>query len=115
MLVFILGCNYQAQLEKDWLGQYRTTLIAMKGTPDDVIGDGFGGQIFTYRTYHSYSDVYVGYGYPHFGYGYGYGYGLHHHHHRHYSYYDDYPVRESSKTMFWIDPFDKVYKVSVSY
>jgi hypothetical protein len=49
LCVQIIGCTSQlAQLEQQWLGKDRNRLIAAKGTPDQVMDDGLGGQIYTY-------------------------------------------------------------------
>ena len=104
MTLFFLGCNSVEQLEQQWLGKNKSMLIALKGTPDKVISDGFGGEIYTYYTVSSYPEYDWPYGhYP----GYGYWRG-HHYYHYHY--------RETitGKTMFWIDPYDKIYRVGIA-
>jgi len=107
VFLFFFGCSSVAQLKKEWLGKDQSMLIAMKGTPDKVMSDGFGGQIYTYIAYSTYPDIYGAYNWPHHGwpyYGYRHGYGYYHQ-----------VAAETGKTMFWIDPYEKIYKVSVSY
>jgi len=104
---FLLGCNSVERLEKQWLGRDKSTLIAVKGTPDETTSDGFGGQIYTYITYSTYPYAYGAYhepyGWPYHRYRYGLGY----HHSQ--------VTTGTAKTMFWIDPFDKIYRISVAH
>jgi len=111
VLVFVLGCNSVQRLEEQWLGRDRSVLIAVKGTPDQIMSDGFGGEIYSYF---SYSSFYGGYGtcYPWYGHHYGYhynhgwgcGYGFH--------YRDE--LTRTGETMFWLDPVGKIYRVSIA-
>jgi hypothetical protein len=104
-VIFLAGCNSQEQLEKQWLGRNKSMLIAMRGTPEQVMSDGFGGEIYTYIKIH-YST------YPEtFGYHYGRPF---YSHGRHYGYHSQWIATGSSRTMFWIDPFDKIYRVSIA-
>ena len=114
-LVLFAGCNYHEQLEQEWIGRYRTTLIDAKGTPDKTSSDGFGGQIFTYITKHTYYETFNFHHPYHYRpcYGYWGRYGYHYPYHRYHEY--DYFQRTMTlKTKFWIDPWDKIYKVSIS-
>ncbi len=106
-LLGICGCNYHARLEKDYIGKNKSYLTALKGTPDKVLSDGFGGEIYSYITYWSSPEPYgwhhrpyYGWPYGHSNYGYGFGY--------------SHTITRTGKTSFWIDPFDKIYKVSTS-
>jgi len=49
------GCNSVAQLEKRWLGKDKDVLITGRGTPDEVMSDDFGGQIYTYIKINSFT------------------------------------------------------------
>lgn len=104
--LFLAGCTSVAQLEKQWLGRDQTALIAVKGAPDKIMSDGFGGQIYTYSNYVAYPDTYGPYyGWPYYDYHHGYhGYGYYHHQ----------AVTSSGGTSFWIDPAGKIYKVSIA-
>jgi CubicO group peptidase (beta-lactamase class C family) len=105
LLLFVAGCNAEAQLEKQWLSRSKGMLIAMRGTPNRVMSDGFGGEIYTYVKIH-YSTYPSAFGY-HYGepfYGHGRGYGYH----------TQWVATGSSKTMFWIDPYNKIYRVRVA-
>ena len=47
--LLIIGCTSPlAQLEEQWIGRDRNSLIAVKGTPDQTMDNGLGGQIYTY-------------------------------------------------------------------
>ena len=106
VLIFFVGCNSAAQLEQQWLGKDKSMLIAANGTPDKMMSDGFGGQVYTYVSYSAYPDTTYGihcgnsYSWPSYGYGRGYGY---HYGHK---------IRRVGGTTFWIDPYDKIYRVS---
>ena len=111
VFLFFLGCNSVEHLEKRWLGKDRSMLIAMRGTPDKTMSDGFGGDIYTYVKIHysTYPELHGMYGphpydWPYYGYRRRYGY-----------YHHQQIATGSSKTMFWIDPFGKIYKVSIAY
>jgi len=106
LFLFFAGCSPVEQLEKQWLGRSKSMLIAMRGTPAQVMSDGFGGEIYTYAKTH-YSTFPGGFRYrsdPMF-----YGHG------RDYGYHSLWVATGSSKTMFWIDPFDKIYRVRISH
>ena len=50
VLLVVAGCASVERLEKKWVGLDKSALIAVKGTPDRVMSDGFGGEIYTYVT-----------------------------------------------------------------
>jgi hypothetical protein len=100
--VLFLGCNSVAQLEKRWLGKDKDTLITERGTPDEVMSDDFGGQIYTYIKFSSFTVS-------------GGMYSHSFHHRRAYSFHPHQAVTHKTKTMFWIDPLGKIYKVAIAY
>jgi len=104
LLAFLVGCDSQAYLEKEWLGRCKSALVAMRGTPDEVTSDGFGGEIYTYITVSTYPDYWIR---P-----------CWHPEHgcwpRSY-YYHGLRRTVTSKTMFWIDPYEKIYNVSIGH
>ncbi len=105
LFLFFLGCNSVAQLEKQWIGRNKSALVAMRGTPKEVTSDGFGGEIYTYVKIH-YSTFPEGFGYPSDEQFYRYP--------GDYGYHPLWVATSSSKTMFWIDPYDKIYRVRLS-
>ena len=106
LFLFFAGCNSVAQLEKHRLGRNKSALIAMRGTPEEVTSDGFGGEIYTYVKIH-YSTFPERFGYPSDEQFYRYP--------GDYGYHPLWVAASSSKTMFWIDPFDKIYRVRISH
>ena len=101
-LFLFLGCNTVAKLEERWLGKDKDTLITSRGTPDEVMSDDFGGQIYTYIKFSSF--VVSG--------------GMYNHsfnHHRAYSFHPHHTVTHKTKTMFWIDPLGRIYKVAIAH
>ncbi len=102
LLLFFAGCSSVAQLEKRWLGRNKSALIAVRGTPEEVTSDGFGGEIYTYVKIH-YSAYPEAFGYPSGEPFYRYP--------GDYGYHPLLVAAGSSKTMFWIDPYDKIYRV----
>ncbi len=111
--LLITGCTSQiAQLEQQWLGKDSNTLIAAKGTPDRIVDDDLGGQIYTYIGTASFAlSGYVatqpsGGIYP-FNYGWQYG-------SANTAYYPPRNFTERRKTMFWINPTGEIYKVSIA-
>lgn len=101
--LLLAGCTSVEQLEKQWVGRDQIVLIAVKGAPDKIMSDGFGGQIYTYSNYVAYPDTYGPYyGRPYYDYPHGYGY----YHHQ--------TVTCSGGTSFWIDPAGKIYRVSIA-
>jgi hypothetical protein len=115
MLLFVLGCNSVQRLQEQWLGRDRNVLIAVKGTPDQIMSDGFGGEIYSYFSYSSFYGTY-GTWYPWHGHHYGHHY--HHGHHWGYGYGYGFHYRDeltkTGETMFWLDPVGKVYRVSIA-
>jgi len=100
-LVLFVGCDSQAYLEKEWLGRTKSRLVATKGTPDKVMSDGFGGEIYTYVTTSTYPDYYNRpCFYPEYGCW------------RRPYYRHGWRRSVTFKTVFWIDPYEKIYKVS---
>ena len=105
--LFIVGCDSQAYLEKQWLGRSKNTLIDVKGVPDKVISDGFGGEIYSYVTYSVYPSTYGTHYHPHSW--------PHHYYFHEYGFDYSHTITQTGGTNFWIDPFDKIYRVSTSY
>jgi len=100
--LLLAGCTSVEQMEKKWAGKDETVLIAVKGAPDKIMSDGFGGQIYTYSNYVEYPDTYGPYhGWPYYDYPYGYGY-------------HQQVVISSGGTSFWIDPAGKIYRVTIA-
>ena len=108
VLSFFLGCTSVEQLEKQWLGRDQNTLIAIKGVPDKVLSDGFGGQIYAYSTYSTYPDTYGTYYRPYYS-------STHYDYRAGYGYYHRQVITRTGETMFWIGPGGKIYKVSVAH
>ena len=107
LVLFCVGCASVEKLEKEWVGRDKTVLIAVKGAPDKIMSDGFGGEIYTYSNYVTYPDTYGPYyGWPYYDYYYPHHYG--------YGYYHNQAVTSSGGTSFWIDPAGKIYKVSLA-
>jgi len=103
LLCFFAGCVSVEQMEKQWVGKDETVLIAIKGAPDKITSDGFGGQIYTYSNYTEYPDTYGPYrGWPFYDCPPGYGY----YHHQ--------AVTSSGGTSFWIGPAGKIYRVTIA-
>jgi hypothetical protein len=111
--LLIIGCTSQiAQLEQQWLGKDRSTLITAKGTPDRIVDDDLGGQIYTYiRTasfaLSGYATTQPSYGIYPFRYGWQYG-------SANTAYYPPRTSTERKKTMFWINSTGEIYKVSIT-
>jgi len=108
----ITGCTSVAQLEQQWLGKDRNSLIASRGTPDQVMDDGFGGQIYTYvkvksstlpgsATTHPTGGIYTS--------KHGWQYGG-----AETTYYPPQTFTNRTKTMFWINSTGEIYKVSIA-
>ena len=114
VLLFFLSCNSVAQLEKTWLNKDQNVLIAIKGTPDETMSDDFGGQIYTYVQVSS-ATVSAGIGYPYYRGHYRRWPFRHHGAHGAYYLYPHEIVTHKTKTMFWIDPLGKIYKVSMAH
>ena len=108
--VFLLcfGCTHTELLEEQWLGRDKSVLISLKGSPDKIMSDGFGGRIYSYGTYSTFYDSCGPYCGPYYGpYGYRHGYGYWDYYH------DAYRVAKTGEPLFWIDPLAKIYRVSV--
>jgi hypothetical protein len=109
----IIGCTSQvAQLEKEWLGIERNNLIAAKGTPDQVMDDGLGGQIYTYVKIESFSLPGRATTHPTGGiytskHGWQYG-------GTETKYSPTQTFTNITKTMFWINSAGEIYKVSIA-
>lgn len=109
VLVFVFGCNSVQRLEEQWLGREKSVLIAVRGTPDQIMSDGFGGQIYSYFSYSRCCGAYGAYHpwhrpyYDHHHH-WGYGFGFH---------YCGKPTK-SGETMFWLDPSGKIYRVAIA-
>ncbi|MHC4396646.1 MAG: hypothetical protein ACYS1A_13425 [Planctomycetota bacterium] len=108
--LLLLGCNSVARLEKQWIGKDQNVLFAVRGTPDETMSDGFGGQIYTYIQLRS-TTVSAGISYPYYR-------GPYrrwpYRHRGAYYFHPHDTVTRKTKTMFWIDPLGKIYKVSLS-
>jgi len=112
----ITGCTSVAQLEQQlgqqWVGKDRNSLIASRGTPDQVMDDGFGGQIYTYVKIKSFTlpgrattqptgGIYTSKD--------GWQYGG-----AKTTYYPPQTFTKRRKTMFWINPAGEIYRVSIA-
>jgi len=54
--ILVTGCTSQVDLlQQEWLGKNRNSLITTEGTPDQIMDDGLGGQIYTYIEVSSYT------------------------------------------------------------
>ena len=110
-LLFFFGCNSVARLEKTWLGKNKDVLIAIRGTPDETMSDDFGGQIYTYVQASS-ATVSAGIGYPYYR---GHYRRWPYRHRGAYFFHPHEVATHKTKTMFWIDPLGKIYKVSMAH
>jgi len=100
----VMGCTSKVtQLRQNWLGKDRNSLIASKGTPDHVMDDGLGSQIYTYLETKSFTTgetmrIYTSkHGWQNSG--------------------PNLPTQtftNTRKTMFWINSTGKIYRVSVA-
>jgi len=111
--ILITGCvSKVALLEKEWLGKDRNSLITTKGTPDQIMDDDFGGQIYTYIKVGSFTlpgssttqntgGIWTSkQGWQYSG--------------ANTTYYPGQTLTTRRKTMFWVDSTGKIYKVSIA-
>ena len=111
--ILITGCVSQlGLLEQNWLGKDRNALITALGTPDEIMSDDFGGQIYTYIEVSSVTGP--GYsrtrntggiwtskqGWQYSG--------------AKTTYYPGQTITRRVKTLFWLDSTGKIYKVSMT-
>lgn len=57
VLVLCFGCTPTKRLDEQWLGRDKNVLISLRGSPDKIMTDGFGGQIYSYGTYSTFYDT----------------------------------------------------------
>ncbi len=48
IFLFFLACNGAEQFEKRWLGLDKMTLVALRGTPTQIVSDEHGGEVYIY-------------------------------------------------------------------
>ncbi|MBW8039003.1 MAG: hypothetical protein FVQ85_03290 [Planctomycetes bacterium] len=110
----IAGCTSVAQLDQklgqQWIGKDLNSLIASAGSPDQVLDDGLGGQIYSYVKITSYTLPFRKNMEP-VTYTSNEGW-----HYRGVNKADSYPLQtfmKGRKAMFWINSTGEIYRVSI--
>ncbi len=110
----IAGCTSEAKLEQklgqQWIGKDRDSLIASAGEPDRVVDDGLGGEILSYVKITSYTVPFRESMKPII---YTSNKGWHYDVVNKARYYPLQTYTKGRKTLFWINPEDQVYRVSI--
>jgi hypothetical protein len=113
LLLFFLACNGAEQFEKRWLGLDKMTLVAVRGTPTKIASDGRGGEVYIYtRTDFTRFSQEFDHAYSHDQ---SYSWRQEDAYREVYGHLPEYDIAGVDKTMFWINPLGKIYRVKDGY
>jgi len=113
IFLFFLGCNSAEQLEKRWLGLDKMTLVALKGTPTQIVSDDRGGEVYIYtRTDFARFPQETAYPYIPDG---TYTQRQEDAYREVYGRLPEYDIAGVERHVFWINPLGKIYRVKAGY
>jgi len=113
IFLFLLGCNSQEQFQQRWLGLDKMTLVALRGTPTKIAGDGHGGEVYIYtRTdFARFPQESV---YPYVPDG-TYTQRQEDAYRELYGRFPEYDIAGVERHVFWINPMGKIYRAKAGY
>ena len=113
IFLFFFGCNSAEQLEKRWLGLDKMTLVAVRGALTQIVSDERGGEVYIYtRTDFTRFPQETAYPYTPDG---TYTQRQEDAYRDVYGRLPQYDIAGVDKTMFWINPLGKIYRVKDGY